>query len=91
MERTRYQSRGIARLREVVAEPVVDEVGHALGRSRLPAVALHPCHTFESLLESHHGQIAVRGLGSCRSVVYAVDLALALTADVLGTNLDNHS
>ena len=42
VQRRRDEAGGIRTFREVEAETPVDEVGHALGRGRLPAIALLP-------------------------------------------------
>mgnify|MGYP007107556669 CR=1 FL=1 len=56
MERTADQAWGITALRQVVAQTIVHEVGHALRWSGLLHVALLPTMLFQDLLEVHHGE-----------------------------------
>ncbi len=48
------ESGGVGRLGQVVASLAVHEMRHALRRSGLLAIALHPCRVFEMLLKFHH-------------------------------------
>lgn len=53
VERTGDEARRIARLGEVVTQAAINEVGHALSRSRLPHIALLPCGPLQLFLEMH--------------------------------------
>ena len=54
MQRRGYQSRGIGGGGEVGAQPLIDEVGHALRWRCLPAVGLQPALTLELFLQCKH-------------------------------------
>ena len=56
VQRGRDQSRGIGATRQVKAQLAIDEICHALGRSRLFHVCLLPANPFQLLLIVHHTQ-----------------------------------
>ena len=56
MKRRRDESWCIRRSRQVVRQPAVHKIGHALRRSRLFHVALLPAHFFQLLLKSHYAK-----------------------------------
>ena len=58
IKRTANQAWRITALGQVVAQAIVDKIGHALRGSRLPHVALLPTRLLQPLLEIHHAKHA---------------------------------
>jgi len=63
MQGTAHQSGGIRTFGQIIAQPTIHKVGHALCRCGLPHVALLPAEPFYMFLKAHHAQGIIASFG----------------------------